>query len=119
MKTIRLYRGLENPWDVSYDRSRMDSPIGYSTWTDNPSLAKQYGKYVYYIDLPLDMMGDDVMDSEGNRYLFYYKDKACGLNGVCGREYLVFDDYEDYSYSANLLESMAFAGFYYEMSNGM
>ena len=39
---IRLYRGQEKKFNPNYDNSRTDAPSGYSTWTDNKLLAKQY-----------------------------------------------------------------------------
>ena len=38
----RLYRGLNEKYDANYDRSKLDSPNGYDTLTDNYDLAKQY-----------------------------------------------------------------------------
>lgn len=37
----RLYRGLNNEYNPNYDRSRLDSPNGYDTLTDNYELAKK------------------------------------------------------------------------------
>lgn len=97
--TMRLYRGLETKFDPKYDMTNSDAPNGYSTWTDNQDLARQYaGKngYVYYIDLPVSELGSGVIDENpksdtyGDRSLFFFNDKKAGLNNVSGGEYLVY-----------------------------
>lgn len=102
---IRLYRGLEQPFNPKHDITKTDAPQGYSTWTDNVKLAKQYageGGYIYYIDLPKSEMGDSPIDENpksdtyGDRYLFYFNNKPASLNGVKGKEYLVYTDHELY-----------------------
>lgn len=98
----RLYRGLNNDYDVNYDRSTLDSPNGYDTLTDNYELAKQYGKNVYYIDIPTNQIADSVIDENpnsetyGDRNLAYKDDKPAGLNGVSGDEYLLYTDHDDF-----------------------
>ncbi len=96
---IRLYRGMKNKFDSEYDLSNTDAPIGYSTWTDNLDLAKQYaGKngYVYQIDLPKEELGNEIIDSDGERALFVNNQKSAGINGVSGDEYLVYTYHELY-----------------------
>lgn len=96
---IRLYRGLTQKFDSQFKLSKTDAPHGYSTWTDNLELAKQYAGqegYVYYIDLPKSEMGNDVIDENGDRVLFFCNEKPCGLHGVKGKEYLVYNDHDLY-----------------------
>lgn len=112
--TIRLYRGLEQKLDNNYDLNSTDAPTGYSTWTDNEDLAKQYAGdngYVYYIDLPKNMIGYTVIDESpksetyGDRYLYYFNNKAAGLNGVNGKEYLVYNNHDFFDdYNINMIE---------------
>jgi hypothetical protein len=93
----RLYRGLENKYNPLYDTAKSDAPSGYSTWTDNPDLAKQYAGdsgYVYYIDLPKSKIREDVLDQSGERALYYNNKKHAGLNNISGDEYLVYQDHE-------------------------
>ncbi len=102
-KTITLYRGLSQEFNPSYDQ--MEPPHGYSCWTDNPLLARQYageGGYVYKIELPLSEKGDSYINEDGERPLFYMSDKACSLQGVKGNEYLVYQDHE--KYNSNLIK---------------
>ena len=93
---IRLYRGLEQEFDKNYDRTSIDNPNGYESWTDNPNLAKNYGKNVYYMDVPTKDIGKNVMDSEGNRYMTYVHDKKVGLKGESGKEYMMYTDHDKY-----------------------
>lgn len=99
VSNIRLYRGLEHKFDPNHDLTTTDAPHGYSTWTDNPELAKQYAGpdgYIYYIDLPKSELGENVIDEDpnsdtyGDRTLFFFNDKSCGINGVCGNEVLLY-----------------------------
>jgi len=99
-KTITLYRGLEEKFNPSYDLSKTDAPIGYSTWTDNPKLAKQYaGKngFVYKVELPESEIGESFIDENGERPLFFKNEKGASLNGISGKEYLVYHDHDNYS----------------------
>lgn len=100
-ETITLYRGLENnKFDPNYDLTRTDAPYGYSTYTDNPELARQYAGengFVYSIELPKSKMGEDLFDKDGDRVLFLNNEKKAGLNGISGEEYLVYNHHEDYS----------------------
>lgn len=99
-ETITLYRGLEKKFDPSYDLSKTDAPHGYSTWTDNPKLAKQYAGengFVYKIKLPESEMGESFIDADGERPLFFKNEKKAGLNGISGNEYLLYHDHENYS----------------------
>lgn len=97
---ITLYRGLEEPFDPRYDLSQSDAPYGYSTWTDNIELARQYAGidgFVYQIKLPVSEMGDDIIDADGERVLFLKNEKPAGLHGISGDEYLVYHDHDLYS----------------------
>lgn len=106
---IRLYRGLEGDFDKDYDLSKTDAPDGYSTWTDNHDLARQYageaGK-VYYIDLNKSDMGNNYIDdnpkseTHGDRYLFFPNEKKAGLHGVSGNEFLVYNYHDLYDSNA-------------------
>ena len=107
-KTIRLYRGITKEFDPKHDINKTDAPHGYSTWTDNPDLARQYaGKdgFVYYIDLPTSEMGDAAIDENpksetyGDRALFFPNDKKAGLNNIKGNEYLVYTLHDLYNAS--------------------
>ena len=49
------YRGLTQKYDPNYDKSKLDNPNGYESWTDSLELAKEYaGKnvYVYSVEIP-------------------------------------------------------------------
>jgi hypothetical protein len=97
---IILYRGMENEFDPNYELAKTDAPQGYSTWTDNPQLAKQYaGKngFVYKIELPKSMLGKELIDDDGERALFVNNNKKAGLNNISGEEYLVYHDHDDFS----------------------
>ena len=105
--SVRLYRGLEQKFDKNYNLSSTDAPSGYSTWTDNPELAKQYaGKNgrVYKIDLPKNELKKELIDIDGERALFLDNQKAAGLNGVSGKEYLLYNDHE--LYNPNLIKEL-------------
>jgi len=98
---IRLFRGLKNQFNPDHDISTTDAPFGYTTWTDNPELARQYaGKdgYVYYIDLPKKELGKDIINNEGERCLFFDNKKKCGLNNVAGKEFLIYTFHDLYDY---------------------
>lgn len=95
--SITLYRGLESAYDPDYDLSNTDAPNGYSTWSDSLELAKQYAGpngYVYSITLPLSELGNEYITPDGERTLFFNNEKAAGLNGVSGNEYLVYNEHE-------------------------
>jgi len=97
---VRLYRGLEQKFDKDFDLAKTDAPTGYSTWTDNPELARQYaGKdgLVYEIDLPKKQKGIDLINQDGDRVLFLNNEKPAGLNGIKGEEYLLYNDHELYN----------------------
>ena len=100
----RLYRGLEQEFDPNYKLDNTDAPSGYSTFTDNPELARQYaGKngHVYYMDVPTNKQARDLVDEDGERGLFVDNEKPAGLNGVSGKEYLVYNYHDDYN-AANM-----------------
>jgi hypothetical protein len=115
--TIRLYRGLTKPFDPKHDLSTTDAPHGYSTWTDNENLAKEYSKidgkegHVYYMDLPKDQMGSGPIDENpksetyGDRHLFFHNDKPAGIGGVSGKEYLVYHFHDLYDPSKVLKQN--------------
>jgi hypothetical protein len=96
----RLYRGLETPFNANHDITITDAPNGYSTWTDNPALATKYAGetgHVYYIDLPIDKEGTELIDEHGERPLYINNQKPAGLDGITGDEYLIYVDHEDYA----------------------
>jgi len=99
----RLYRGLNNEYDSNYDRSRLDSPNGYDTLTDNYELAKEYGKNVYYIDVPTNKLSNSVIDENpnsetyGDRNFVYKDDKPASINGISGNEYLLYSDHDEFN----------------------
>lgn len=98
---ITLYRGLTQKYDPKYPVAKLDTS-GYESWTDNPELARQYGDYVYSIDVPKSDIKDSYLDENpnsptyGDRNPIYGIDKKAGLNGVSGKEYLldVGSDYQ-------------------------
>lgn len=98
---MTLYRGLSQEYDPNYPVARLDTS-GYESWTDNPELAKQYGDYVYSIDVPKADIKSGYLDEDpnsptyGDRNPIYSIDKKAGLNGVSGNEYLleVGSDYQ-------------------------
>ena len=97
---IRLYRGMQREFNPNHDLSDTDAPHGYSTWTDNIELAKQYaGKngYIYQIDLPKKEMGEELIDNDGERSLFVNNKKPAGLNNISGDEYLVYTAHDLYN----------------------
>jgi len=94
---ITLYRGLGQEIDSEHDLTTTDAPTGYSTWTDNPELARQYAGNkgnIYKIDLPRRELGNSYIDDEGERALFFNNEKPAGLNNVFGDEYLIYHDHE-------------------------
>ena len=104
METITLYRGLETPFDPNHDMSSTDAPNGYSTWTNNLSLAKEYAGsdgFIYEITLPTTLMGEDYIDVDGERPLFFNNEKAAGLHGVSGDEFLLYHDHDEFD--ANMI----------------
>lgn len=96
-----LYRGLEQRFNPRHDLTTTDAPRGYSTWTDNPLLAREYAGdngFVYRIELPRSLEGTELVDEDGERALFVDNEKSAGLRGVTGKEYLVYVDHDDYSH---------------------
>ena len=95
--TKRLYRGLSQEYDPNYPTNKLDTS-GYESWTDNPELARQYGKNVYYTDVPESAIKTSYMDENpqsetyGDRNLWHSITKPAGLNGVSGTEYLLYMD---------------------------
>jgi len=107
MGSIRLYRGISKKFDENFDLSLSDAPIGYSTWTDNPDLAREYAGengFVYEIELPKNKMGESFINSDGERPLFFNNGKAAGLNNISGNEYLVYNYHDDYN--SNLMRQL-------------
>ena len=98
---MTLYRGLTQEYDPKFPVARLDTS-GYESWTDNPQLAKQYGDYVYSIDVPKNDIKTSYLDEDpksltyGDRNPIYSIEKKAGLNGVDGKEYLleVGSDYQ-------------------------
>lgn len=98
---MTLYRGLTQKYDPKFPVAKLDTS-GYESWTDNPELAKQYGDYVYSIDVPKTDIKTSYLDENpnsltyGDRNPIYSIDKKAGLNGVKGKEYLleVGSDYQ-------------------------
>lgn len=93
----RLYRGLTQEFDPQYNRNAMDNMNGYESWTDSYDLANRYGdgKYVYSIDVPTSRIANSLYDENpnsatyGNRNFISAIEKAAGLDGVDGNEYLL------------------------------
>lgn len=112
----RLYRGLNNEFDKSYDRTSIDNPNGYESWTDNPNLAKEYGKNVYFMDVPTKDIGTEVLDKNGNRYMTYVHDKKVALNGKSGKEYMMYTDHDKYLKSTYTKINQASAGKFENMT---
>jgi hypothetical protein len=98
--SIKLYRGLTKEFDPNYNLASTDAPMGYSTWTDNPQLAKQYAGndgFVYEIKMPKSKLGKELIDSTGERALVVNNKKPAGLNNVSGDEYLIYTGHDDYN----------------------
>lgn len=100
---IRVYRGLTQPYSPDYDLGRTDAPHGYSTWTDNEGLAREYAGpsgHVYHMDLPVENVGSSPLNENpksnyfGDRYLAYSHDKPASINGVSGKEYLLYHGHD-------------------------
>ena len=52
---------------------------------------------VYEVNLPESELGIDLIDRDGERALFVNNQKAAGINGVSGDEYLLYQDHENFS----------------------
>lgn len=95
------YRGLTQKYDPNYDKSKLDNPNGYESWTDSLELAKEYaGKngYVYSVEIPNNELNpDDIYDKDGERSLMYYNDKPVALHGVEGEEFMLYTDHEKWN----------------------
>lgn len=85
----RLFRGLEEDFDPSFVPQVSDNGFGYESWTDQYNLAKQYGNNVLAVDVPSNMIGDNYITASGERNPIYRTDKAAGLNGISGTEFLL------------------------------
>lgn len=92
------YRGLTQKYDPNYDKSKLDNPNGYESWTDSLELAKEYAGengYVYSVEIPNNELNpDDIYDQDGDRSLMYYNDKPVALHGVEGEEFMLYTDHE-------------------------
>ena len=95
-----LFRGLTQEYDPDYDKSKLDNPNGYESWTDSYDLAKEYAGengYVYSTEVPnKDLNTEDIFDENGDRSLVYWNDKPVGLHGVEGEEFMVYTEHEDH-----------------------
>lgn len=97
---VYLYRGMTKKFDPKFDLSKTDAPQGYSTWTDNIDLAKEYAGengFIYKIALPKNKLGKELIDNDGERVLYVNNKKKAGLNNVSGDEYLVYNSHDNYS----------------------
>ena len=94
------FRGLQNKYDPDFDKSKLDNPNGYESWTDSYDLAKEYaGKdgYVYSIEIDKDKVNkEDIFDSDGERSLMYSNDKPVALREVSGEEYMLYTDHDNW-----------------------
>ena len=95
-----LFRGLTQEYDPDYDKSKLDNPNGYESWTDSYDLAKEYAGengYVYSTEVPnKDLNTEDIFDENGDRSLVYWNDKPVALHGVEGEEFMLYTDHEDH-----------------------
>ena len=95
-----LFRGLTQKYDPDYDKSKLDNPNGYESWTDSYDLAKEYAGengYVYSTEVPnKDLNTEDIYDENGDRSLVYWNDKPVALHGVEGEEFMLYTDHEDH-----------------------
>jgi hypothetical protein len=93
----RLYRGITQEFDPQYNRNAMDNMNGYESWTDSYDLANRHGdgKYVYSIDVPTSRIANSLYDENpnsanyGDRNFIAAIEKAAGLDGIDGNEYLL------------------------------
>ena len=96
-----LFRGLNQKYDPDYDKSKLDNPNGYESWTDSYDLAKEYAGedgYVYSVEVPnKDLNTEDVFDENGDRSLVYWNDKPVALHGVEGEEFMLYTDHDDHN----------------------
>lgn len=97
----KFYRGLTQKYDPNYDKSKLDNPNGYESWTDSKELAQEYaGKngYVYSVEVPnKDINQEDIFNSDGDRSLMYYNNKPVALHGVEGEEFMLYTEHEDWN----------------------
>ena len=95
------YRGLTQKYDPNYDKSKLDNPNGYESWTDSLELAKEYAGpngYVYSVEIPNNELNpDDIYDQDGERSLMYYNDKPVALHGIEGEEFMLYTDHEKWN----------------------
>ena len=95
------YRGLTQKYDPNYDKSKLDNPNGYESWTDSLELAKEYAGengYVYSVEIPnKELNTEDIYDKDGERSLMYYNDKPVALHGVEGEEFMLYTDHEKWN----------------------
>ena len=95
-----LFRGLTQKYDKNFDKSKLDNPNGYESWTDSYDLAKEYAGengYVYSVEVPnKDLNTQDIYNEDGDRSLVYWNDKPVALHGVEGEEFMLYTDHEDH-----------------------
>jgi len=96
---VNLYRGMSQKFDPNYDLNNTGALNGYTYYTDNPSMAREYaGKdgYVYQYQVPKSSLGDDIMNEDGDRVLAYKNSDKKLATGTKGGEYMVYNDHENY-----------------------
>lgn len=101
----KLYRGLDREFDPGHEDIPIGAPRGYSHWTDNPGIARQYAGpdgHVYQYDLPDEAMGSKWLDenADGKTPLYFDNGEMIGHPGMRpklkGREYVVYNEHPDY-----------------------
>lgn len=99
-----LYRGLQREFDPDRPATPIGAPNGYSHWTDSPDIARQWAGpegHVYSYDLPDEAMGSKWINenADGKTPLYFDNGPLIGRSGapkLKGREYLVYNDHDDY-----------------------
>lgn len=99
-----LYRGLQHEFDPDRPAIPIGAPNGYSHWTDSPDIARQWAGpegHVYSYDLPDEAMGSKWLNenADGKTPLYFDNGPLIGRPGapkLKGREYLVYNDHDDY-----------------------
>ena len=108
LKTQRLYRGMTAPINKKFPVGKNDTSTYYTSWTDNIKLARAYagdGGYIYYADFPTSERGEEYLNDEGDRVLYFLSNKPAGIHGVSGDEYLVYTMHDEFEkLQTNLLQ---------------
>jgi len=100
--TQRFYRGLKEKINPDLISTKY-ATNGYSYWTDNVDVAKEYAGpegYVYYIDIPTSLISDELIDEDptsetfGDRNLMVHNGKDISINDITGKEYLLYQEHE-------------------------